>query len=259
MNASASHDELNAFIDGELELTRRLAIESQLPHDPQLAAQVEALRAMRDAVRTRADYHRAPEGLAATIAAALRAQQEAAAPPRPIATSTRAPRSWLAWPSLAGGLVAGVALSFALQAIIAPAQEGSQLEQDIIGSHVKATLAQRQLDVESSDHHTVKPWLSSRLDFSPVVVERIDAQSPLLGGRIDYVGARPVATLVYRHAGHMVDVTSWPANGTASLAMSEQRGFRLAHWTRDGMTNWVVSDLNAPEFAALAGRLQSLH
>ena len=258
MNASVERDELTAFIDGELELTRRLAIESRLAHDAHLAAQVDALRAVREAVRARADYHRAPKGLANALATTWRAQQDAGERvPRPFATQAHAPWLRLTWPSLAAGLFAGVVLSFALQSMLGAPHGEQQLEQDIIGSHAKATLSQRMLDVESSDHHTVKPWLSSHLDFSPAVPDRIDAESPLLGARIDYVAARPVATLVYRHAGHFVDVSSWPAPGTSPLSTSEQRGFRIAHWTRDGMTHWVVSDLNAQEFANLAGQLAS--
>ena len=261
MNALVERDELNAFIDGELELTRRLDIESRISREPQLAAQVDALRAVRNAVRTRADYHRAPEGLAAALATAARAQQEPMARMRTERAATKegaAPRRWFAWPSLAGGLAAGVALAFALQAVLFTSTGERQLEQDVVGSHVKATLSQRLLDVESSDHHTVKPWLSSHLDYSPPVPERIDAASPLLGARIDYVGSRPVATLVYRHAGHIVDVSTWPASETKALSMAEQRGFRIAHWTSAGMAHWVVSDLNAQEFAGVVRQLQSL-
>jgi anti-sigma factor RsiW len=129
-------------------------------------------------------------------------------------------------------------------------------EHDVIASHARAIVAQHLVDVASSDHHTVKPWLSARLDFSPPVDP--PAGSELLGARIDYVDGRPVATLVLRHAGHTVDHFVWPVNASdAAVASASERGFQLAHWTRAGMRHWVVSDLNAQEFAVLVRALQA--
>jgi anti-sigma factor RsiW len=144
----------------------------------------------------------------------------------------------------------------AVPTVLLPGREQERTEHDVIASHARAIVAQHLVDVASSDHHTVKPWLSARLDFSPPVDP--PAGSELLGARVDYVDGRPVATLVLRHAGHTVDHFVWPvAANDAAIVTGSERGFQLAHWTRAGMRHWVVSDLNAQEFAALVRSLQA--
>ena len=50
---------------------------------------------------------------------------------------------------------------------------------------------------------------------------------------------------------HLVDAYIWPSAGSDKPAVtSVERGFRVGHWTAEGMTHWVVSDLNAQEFEA---------
>ncbi len=187
--------------------------------------------------------------------AAAQSPKAAASAPRRTSASAVLQR-WFGWRPLVSALGGAAVLAIALQFTLLPAQREEQLGQEVVASHARATLAQRLVDVESSDHHTVKPWLSSRLDFSPPVPQLNLPGTQLLGGRVDYLDGRPVAALVYRHAGHLVDSFVWPAaQGEARVAMSSQRGFHLAHWTRNGMVHWVVSDLNPREFSDLVREL----
>jgi anti-sigma factor RsiW len=259
--------QLNAFVDGELDLAAQLELEARLADDAALRAQVERLRSLREAVRSRADYHAAPDALrqriAALAAAQTSAQRAPASPARPAAAEPAsgikaALERWFAWRPLVPALGLAAAAVFATNMVLLPARQDERIEQDVIASHVRATLAQRMIDVQSSDHHTVKPWLSSRLDFSPPVYEPADRESALLGGRVDYVDGRAVAALVYRHKNHVVESYVWPASqAPAPVKFAEERGFHLAHWSRGGMAHWVISDLNPQEFQQLVGQLSS--
>lgn len=240
---------LNAFVDGELQLEQQLAIEEQLRHDTALRAQVERLRATRDALRERARYHAAPAALRERVEAMLEPEKPRRAAPR---ERTR----WAGWTPWAAATAFAAISMVSANVWLASVHEEERIEGDVVASHVRATLGERQVDVASSSHHTVKPWLSAKLDFSPPVHELDAPGSALLGGRVDYVGGRPVAVLAYRHAGHSVDEFVWPSkDGDRALAMSSERGFNIAHWTRGGMAHWLVSDLNGAELRELAGRL----
>ena len=258
MSARPDLLQLNAFVDGELDLARQLELEALLREDAALRAQVEQLRAMRQAVRGRADYHAAPPALRERIQRMTVKSPIVAQPTAPRTGAAAALRRWFAWRPLVSALGVMAALAVALNLTLLPMQRDEQLEGEVIASHVRATLAQRLVDVPSSDHHTVKPWLSSRLDFSPPVQELAESGTTLLGGRVDYLDGRPVAALVYRRAGHVVDSFVWPAtHGDSRLATSSQRGYNLAHWSSHGMVHWVISDLSPAEFAELVRELHS--
>ena len=243
--------QISAYIDGELEFGRQLEMESRVEQDAELRATVESLRRLREGVRSAAEYHRAPAAMRGRIPE-LRGVPTFAAPAalRPVL------QRWLAWRpfalalALVGVLAGGWGLSYL--------QTGSEerLAQEAIASHVRATLGQRLVDVASSDEHTVKPWLSSKLDFSPPVYDLQMRGAVFLGGRVDYLDGRPVAALVYKQREHVIDAFVWPTHD-ADLPMStiSRRGFNLQHWTRAGMTFWIVSDLGREELATLARSL----
>jgi RNA polymerase sigma factor (sigma-70 family) len=140
------------------------------------------------------------------------------------------------------------------------AWQRDRLLDDVVASHVRSTLGQHRVDVASSDHHTVKPWLSARLDFSPPVHELALPGSVLLGGRVDYLDGRPVAALVYRQGARIVNTFVWPGkrgegrDGKAQFG--SERGFQTAHWSQGGMTHWVISDVNRDEFRAVVRAVQ---
>lgn len=260
MSERPSQQQLNAFVDGELPLTEQLEMERGVAEDAGLRAQVESLRSLRRAVREQAQYHAAPDALRARVRALAgsAATMRAEPPARRIGSARAALQRWFAWRPLVPALGVAAVAVFALNvAVLAPAVE-EQVSRDVVASHVRATLAQRLVDVQSSDHHTVKPWLSSRLDFSPPVRELKGPDSAFLGGRVDYVDGRPVAALVYKRGAHMVDAYIWPSSGPDKPAVtSVQRGFRVAHWTSERMTHWVVSDLGPQEFEALVRELSA--
>jgi len=256
MKPEIEAQKINAFVDAELDLASQLEMEERLRLDASLREQVEGLRQLREAIREGADYHAAP--------AAFRKRMTTLIAPKP-AESIRAPgvasavQRWFGWRPMAAsfGLVAVVAVvAVALNLAWLHAQDDRLLD-DVVASHVRSTLGQHLVDVASSDRHTVKPWLSSKLDFSPPVNELQIPGSVFLGGRVDYLDGRPIAALVYRQGQHIVNSFVWPGAAKDSKAeFSTERGFQTAHWAQGGMNRWVISDVNREEFKAVVRAIQ---
>jgi anti-sigma factor RsiW len=248
MNADPSLPELNAFVDGELHLSRQLEIEARLRDDDVVRSQVESLKRLRDDVRNRADYHAAP--------AALRAAMSGA--PSPSRHDARATlRRWFAWRPMVSALVVAMCAVVAVNLVLSPERRDDRVREEIVASHARATMTGHLVDVASSDQHTVKPFLSSRLDFSPPVRELTLPGSVFLGGRVDYLDGRPVAALVYRQGKHVVDSYVWPTQeADSAVRVSSLRGFHLARWSHQGMAHCLVSDVSPDVFAAIAKELE---
>jgi anti-sigma factor RsiW len=241
--------QLNAFVDGESDLSSQLEIEEHTREDAGFRAQVEGLRQLREAIRERASYHAPPLALRKRVAT-TGAPSLAALIPQDAGTS--AVQRWLGWRPMAVSLGLVTALTLAIIPTWLRSVRESRLTEEVVASHVRATLGQHLVDVASSDHHVVKPWLSAKLDFSPPVRELQLPGSVFLGGRVDYLAGRPVAALVYRQGEHVVNSFVWPNTDADSIAVfSTERGFQVAHWARGGMNHWVISDVNRQEFEAV--------
>jgi len=228
---------LHAYVDRELDAAKSLELEAQLAADPALRERFERLRDLSAGIREKADYHAAPSSLAARLSAAL-----------PGAASI-APRRVARWilPVAAAALVAVLAAGIVL---VRPGDEEALLR-EMVASHVRSTLGNRLIDVASSDQHTVKPWLSARLPFSPPVADFSPEGFELAGARLDYVGGHPVAVLVYKRRQHLIDAFIWPGSGPRDGAYSRD-GFNVERSSAEGMRICLVSDLNRNELSDLA-------
>lgn len=247
--------ELGAFVDGELDLPRQLALEALLAQDPRLQAEVAQLRRVRDAVREDGHYHAMPAALKRRLHAAAGRHDMPGSEHEAPAVALVRPSRWRAAPpwATAAALAASLALGSALT--WTSWQHDRQVQEAIAG-HVRATLSQRLVDVASSDRHTVKPWLSARLDFSPPVHELPGAV--FAGGRVDYLDGRPAAALVYRVRAHVIDVFIEPAAAADEPPrLASRRGFNVVEQVRAGMRYWIVSDLNAEELQAFVRSLDA--
>jgi anti-sigma factor RsiW len=253
--------QLNAFVDGELDLKSQLDIERQLESDSALRKQVDEMRQLRELVRENADYHPAPDALRRRMAALMTSSQEKPAAPAParagaIGAIAEGVQRWLGWRPLAASLSFAAVLAVAVNLVWVQSSRDERLTDDVVASHVRATLGQHLVDVASSDHHTVKPFLSSKLGFSPPVNELRIPGSVFLGGRVDYLDGRPVAALVYKQGEHVVDSFVWPSTASESKpSFSIERGYLTAHWSHNGMSHWVISDVNREEFRAVVNAI----
>jgi anti-sigma factor RsiW len=203
---------------------------------------LEELRAMQSEIRTRLPYHRAPPGLPARIGAALLRED-----------SPRIVRPWFRIPALSLA-VTGLAGAMAAMALTVLVMGGhSDPTMGMIHGHIRSLQAEHLTDVLTSDQHTVKPWLSARLDVSPPVPELRDAGFPLVGGRQDYVDGHPAAVVVYRHAKHVINLFAWASPGKNEAFREKTRqGFNVVTWRHGGITYYAVSDVEAEQLAQFA-------
>ncbi len=132
------------------------------------------------------------------------------------------------------------------------------MAQGVLDSHLRSLLPGHIADVQSSDRHTVKPWLNGKVDFSPPVADFAEQGFPLIGGRLDSVEGRTVAVRVYQRRQHFINLYVWPSPGSRETAagLTAQRGYDMIHRTRAGSTWWLVSDVNAADLETLAGLLR---
>jgi anti-sigma factor RsiW len=242
---------LSPLIDSALGPIARLRLQRHVAGCDACAARLEELRAMQAAFRTKLPYHRAPPGLAARIGATLPREE-----PIPTFAGT-APRRWLRIPAMgmAGTGLAGALAGVALTLLVAGGQTGGQSDRtaDVIDSHIRSLQAAHLTDVQTSDQHTVKPWLSARLNVSPAVRDFKDEGFPLVGGRLDYVDGHPAAAVVYQRAKHVINLFAWASPGANEPFREESRqGFNIVTWRRDGIRYYAVSDVEADQLAQFA-------
>ncbi len=248
MTREEAHRLLHAYVDGELDPAKSLELEAHLAENPAARAASERLREMSAAVRDKADYHAAPASLAARLRASV-----------PVAPE-EAPRraAWRGWLRPAASFAAVALVTWVVAIWTLQPGEDERTAREVLASHVRATLGNRVSDVASSDEHTVKPWLSARLAFSPPVTDLSAYGFELRGSRLDYVGGQPVAVLVYQRRLHLIDVFVWPAHGQGAEQMLTRDGFNIERFENAGMSFWLVSDLGRNELNDFA-RLLAEH
>jgi anti-sigma factor RsiW len=238
MKHEAARRLLSAYADRQLGPVRRFRLARHLAQCPSCLGQLEAMHAVRSVVRTNLTVHRAPPALAMRIGSALAREAPPVAGRRPL-------RYGFAGAALAGSL-AGVALTLAVTRL---APEPDRLAADAVADHVRSLMADHLLDVPTSDRHTVKPWLSGRLDLSPVVKDLTAEGYPLVGGRLDYIGGHRAAAVVYRRDTHVINLFAFVSDERSDLLPREQSldGFNVIRWRMGGLCYVAVSDVEASQ------------
>jgi anti-sigma factor RsiW len=87
-----------------------------------------------------------------------------------------------------------------------------ELSGQAVAQYTQSLNTDHLVDIGSSDQQVLKSWFAAKLNFTPPLA---DLQAPgysLLGGRVDVIGDRPVAALVYQHAKSIVTLFCWPPN-----------------------------------------------
>ncbi|HYB09507.1 MAG TPA: anti-sigma factor [Alphaproteobacteria bacterium] len=254
MNCLEARALIDAYADGELGVERSLELEAHLATCPSCQAELESRRALGKVMRERLEYHAAPLALHQAIREELAQEAVVAFPGR---TSRRqAPREWL---RIAASLVLVAGLSSALTYYYTGPNGSAATADEVFASHVRAMQSDNRLiDVVSTDQHTVKPWLDARLDFGVPVKDLTAYGFALVGGRVDYIGGRTVAALIYHYQKHVLTLFIWPSEGSARpIRTSVHRGENIAEWSDGSMTYWAISDVASGAFREFCDRFQA--
>jgi anti-sigma factor RsiW len=238
---------VHGYFDGELDAARAAAFEAHLEGCADCTRTLAAQEALRTALRAPVLYRKAPGSLRSRVKAGL--------------------------PALRAGLVSrathgrGLAVAASLLLVLLGAWQTVTWRADVVDrnvarqvldAHLRSLQLSHLTDVASTYRHTVKPWFVGKLDFAPPVADFVDEGFPLAGGRLDVVGGRSVAALVYNRRKHVINLFVWPSEEPDAAPRSgTQRGYTWIRWTRGGMTFWAASDVTASdldEFARLVSR-----
>ncbi len=229
---------IQADLDGELDAAATAVLAAHVADCPGCQDDQSALARLSTALRGEAPRHAAPAALRRRLEASLLAR--APAPPAP--GGFRRLRPVLSF-------AAGAAIAASVAVLLLTPTRDDAIEAQMVASHIRALQPGHLTDVVSTDQHTVKPWFNGRVDFSPPVRDFAQQGFPLLGGRLDYVGGRPVAVLVYGHARHVIDVYVWPERAPPTEAPETRQGYHLAYWSDHGMRCSAVSDVDPSTLA----------
>ena len=249
---------MDGYLDGELDPMTSQKIEQHLRDCRKCEEAYEAHTALTHAISRRAPYYKAPTELRERIQSSLRDavgvrdSRSAARENRALLTSPRAERRLVLpeipwnWLALAAAIIVAAIIASSLLSQLRPSTSDQFLATQLIASHVRSLMADHLTDVASSDQHTVKPWLDTKLDFAPPVVDLSSEGFPLIGGRLDYLDNRPVAALVYGRRKHFINLFVWPAASDATQAPKTitREGYQLLHWADSDFNYWAVSDVN---------------
>jgi anti-sigma factor RsiW len=225
---------LGACLDGELDAKTALGIEEHLSGCDACATAYRKLEGLRDEiVAAELDWSKGVDlrGLRASI-------------------RRRNHTSWWqrvqSYPLLLAAATAALLLVVFLPGRFAPANAG--MVRQIVDNHVRSLMAEHLVDVPSSDRHTVKPWFQGKLGFAPTVPDLTADGFVLIGGRLDVIGSRPAAAIVYKRQNHVINlwIASTETAGRGPEATNLD-GYNLIRWQQNGMTYWAASDLNLAE------------
>jgi anti-sigma factor RsiW len=242
---------LNALIDGELDAGHAHEVEQHVAGCARCTATLAAYRQMNQAVASADLRYTAPAALRARIEASL--PQALPSNVRPMPTRR--------------GLLRGFAMGSAVSAIAATGlfavvlrnDDQERIEGEIVSAHLRSLQAGHLTDVISTDQHTVKPWFAGKLDVSPPVIDLTAQGFTLIGGRLDYVDARPIGAVVYKRRAHIINLfVAQTSNMQHRAAKAETiQGYNIRSWSDRGLNYWAISDLGADELAEFGEKLEA--
>lgn len=254
MACEQSRTLLHGYLDGELDAVRSAEFEHHLETCTQCAGQLEAQEGLRASLKAVQLYETAPAGLARKVARQIDATTQ---------PGTERANRWPAWWRMialatTAVLVGATAALLTYKTTKPDSSPQSAIIAEAIDAHIRSLQPAHLTDVESTDQHTVKPWFDGKLDYIPPVKDEAENGFPLIGGRLDALGGRSVAALVYGRRKHFINVFAWPAtdNEAQMRESGSHHGYQWLYWKQGGMQYCAVSDVSEGDLRELVELLQ---
>jgi anti-sigma factor RsiW len=248
MTCNESEILVHALLDGELDAGHARTLEAHLRHCSACASQLRRYQKLQQAVASAPLHFSAP--------VSLRRRIETALPSPPKRSSNR-------FTSSIRGFVLGSALSAAMAATLVLTVVQPDPDQNLFGevvtAHVRSLQVDHLTDVRTTDRHTVKPWFNGKVAAAPPVVDLAAQGFPLVGGRLDYVDGKAVASIVYQRRAHVINVfvTEVPPGNQRDARLLTMQGFNIQRWTSAGLEFFAVSDINTQELQEFTHKFQA--
>jgi len=243
MNCSECRAQTSPYLDGELTAEAKAAFERHLESCAECRAALASAKRISAAIRTGGDRFAAPAHVRARILGEIGRSER-----RSLWGDLRLLGvGWNPVALAASLLLVIVATAGGMGFYLGGADHEALLTREVVAGQIRSLMASHLTDIASSDQHKVKPWFNGKLDFSPPVVDLASEGYPLVGGRLDYIGHRTVAALVYRRRDHVINLFIWPEDGEKPLRNETQQGYNVAYYKHGGMEYWAVSDLGEAE------------
>ncbi len=239
---------LHALIDGELDAGHAREVEAHIAGCAACAAELAAYREMSSRIADADLRYRAPAQLRRRIEASL-----------PQAPRAREPSRRAALRGFALGSAVSALAATGIVAIVLRSDDQQRVLSEVVSAHLRSLQAGHLTDVLSTDQHTVKPWFNGKIDVAPPVIDLTAQGFTLMGGRLDYVDARAIGAVVYRHRAHIINLFVAQTASTAHRPPRTEtmQGFNVRHWGERGLSFWAVSDIGADELAEFVDRFEA--
>jgi len=214
--------DLQAYVDGRLAEPRRAEVEAELGAQSDLAEQVAAYRAHKEALR-----------------AAFQPVLEEPTPVRLLdATRSQRPRSWAMAAAVVWAVLGGVA-GWAVSEAYRPTQQAARVEVPLpqraaIAHAVYAPEVRHPVEVGADQEAHLVAWLSKRLG-APLRAPKLESVGyRLMGGRLLPGESGPVAHFMYQcEKGTRVTLyvrTEGPDHGETAFRYADEGNVRVFYW-----------------------------
>lgn len=246
MSCDFTRTALHGYLDGELDASRSAEFERHLENCRECATALQTEESLHSAIQRGGLYEQAPVSLRKKTRAEL--DRAAAAP-----VVKRIP-AWR-WLTVAASILLIASISWYVwprnEAVVAAAPFTAA---EMIDAHIRSLQPGHLMDIASTDQHTVKPWFMGKLDYAPPVRDFSEQGFPLIGGRLDALGGRNIAVLVYQRRKHIINVFVLPTKepDTPIHPPGLRQGYQWFHWRRQGMEYCAVSDVSVDDLHELA-------